>query len=129
MNQHCSAMKNVITAILRKRGVLDRFQASSRFHLRIEKEGFLPLVIKRQHERITVTHYREGNGDPIADPDMEFKLTSDGRWYPVALQLWNGYYLRARWVEGGHEFLDLNQVRAQLSFARMWARNLREQGW
>lgn len=47
----------------------------------------------------------------------------------VALQLWNGSYCRARWTEEGREYVNPKQIREQLSFARMWARNLRDQGW
>lgn len=129
MKLHSSEMKNAITAILRKHGQLERFLGSEEFHYRIDKPNFLPLVIERHERQLTITHYRSENGDLIADPDMEFVLGADGEWYPVALQLWNGSYYRARWSEDGKEFVNPKQIREQVSFARMWARNLREQGW
>jgi len=126
MKLHCSEMKNAITAILHKHGQLESFLGSEEFHYRIEMPNFLPLVVERHKQQLTVTHYRNENGDLIADPDMEFQLGADSEWYPVALQLWNGSYYRARWSEDGKEFINPKQIREQVSFARMWARNLRE---
>ncbi|MER2511002.1 MAG: hypothetical protein ABTQ25_01030 [Nitrosomonas ureae] len=126
MKQHSSEMKNAITATLRKHSELERFLGSDELHYRIEKPNFLPLVVERQ---LTATHYRKENGALIADPDMEFLLGADGEWNPVALQLWNGSYYRARWSEDGKEFINPKQVREQVTFARMWARNLRGHGW
>jgi len=129
MKTHSSEMKNAITNILKKHKQLEKFQAAQEFHFRLEKENFLPLVIECHQNQVTVTHYREENGDLIADPDMEFLIGPDKEWYPVALQLWNGSYYRARWTEDGREYVNPKQIREQLSFARMWANNLRDQGW
>lgn len=130
MKPFSSNMKAVITNILTKHGQIAKFKEGDEFHFRIERECYLPLVIERHECKVTVTHYREENGDLIADPDMEFVIGADGEWYPVALQLWNGSYFRARWTEeDGKEYVNPRQVIEQLSFARMWASNLKAQGW
>ena len=129
MKQHSKEMKKVITDILTRHNQLEIFLADNEFHYRIERPNYLPLVIERQDKRITVTHYRKENGDLIADPDQEFLLAPDNEWYPVALQLWDGSYYRARWSEDGKDYINPKQIREQVSFARMWARNLREQRW
>ena len=129
MKPFSSNMKAIITKILTKHGQITKFSESDEFHYRIEREHYLPLVIERHSNKVIVTHYREENGDLIPDPDMEFMIGADGEWYPVALQLWNGSYYRARWTEGGKEYINPRQIREQLSFARMWASNLKAQGW
>ncbi len=122
-------MKSVITRILKKHKQLEKFNTQADFHLRIEMENFLPLVIEKHQQQITITHYRNENGDLIADPDMEFLAGPDTEWYPVALQIWNGSYHRARFSENGKDYVNLRQVREQLSLAKMWAKNLKDQGW
>ena len=129
MKQHSSEMKKAVTEILRGHNQLEKFLADDEFHYRIERESYLPLVIERHGQQVTVTHYAEQNSDLIADPDMEFLIGADGAWYPVALQMWNGSYYRARWSEDGKEFVNPTQVREQVSFARMWGKNLLDQGF
>lgn len=129
MKTFSSQMKSTITKILSKHHQLEKFNSSYDFHLRLEMENFLPLVIEKHGKQITVTHYRDENGDLITDPDMEFLVGADNEWHPVALQLWNGSYHRARWSENGKEYINPKQLREQLSFAKMWANNLKAQGW
>src|SRR5665213_1874744 len=110
MKQFSSEMKSAITKILTLHSQLEVFEGGDEFHLRLEKENFLPLVIERHGHQVTVTHYQSVNGDLVADPDMEFLIGADGEWYPVALQLWNGSYFRARSTdENGHLLVDQKQ--------------------
>ncbi len=48
--------------------------------------------------------------------------------HQVALQMWNGSYHRVRFSENGKDYVNLRQVREQLSFAKMWAGNLKDRG-
>ncbi len=129
MKTFSKEMKSAITRILKKHEQLEKFNTQDDFHLRLEMENFLPLVIEKHNQQITITHYRTENGELIADPDMEFLVGPGAEWYPVALQIWNGSYYRARWSENGKDYVNLRQVREQLSFAKMWAKNLKDQGW
>lgn len=129
MKPYSTEMKTVITQLLKKHKKLEDFQTKDNFHLRLEKDDYMPLVIERHKSSVTITHYYQQNGDLIADPDMEFQIANDKEWHPVALQLWNGAYYRARWSENGKEYINPKQIKEQLSFARMWAKNIKAQGW
>lgn len=129
MKAQSSTMKKTILKILEKRNQLDKFLNSKEFHLRIENGSYMPLVIERHGQHVTVTHYYSQNGDQIADPDLEMLIGADGEWYPVGLQLCTGHYSRARWVEDGKEFINLRINQEIKSFSTMWARNLVVQGW
>lgn len=129
MKTQTSTMKKTILKILEKRNQLEHFLNSQDFHLRIENSSYMPLVIERHGQHVTVTHYCEQNGDQIPDPDLEMLIGADGEWYPVGLQLCAGHYSRARWQENGKEFINLRINREIKSFSSMWARNLKAQGW
>ncbi len=80
MKTFSKEMKSAITRILKKHEQLEKFNTQDGFHLRLEQENFLPLVIKKHNKQITITHYRSKNGDLIADPDMEFLVGPDANW-------------------------------------------------
>jgi len=124
----CSAMKQVIEKIVEARDMLTQFRSGD-FHLRIENLPYQPLAIQRNGNSVCVTHYFVQNGDLIPDPDMEFLIGADGNWYPVAIQYSNGAYFRARWSDDGKQYVDRRQVMSQTSFANMWARNIKAQGF
>ena len=122
-------MKQVIHNILEKREKLLGFQNGDEFHLRIENEPFMPLVIERHADRVSVTHYYSQNGDLIPDPDVEFMILGD-KWLPVGMQDFFGY---SRALLQDHE-TDKIQVYPQkysaiLSFTNIWARNIKAQGF
>lgn len=129
MKTQSSTMKKTILKILEKRNQLEKFLNSMEFHLRIENPGYMPLVIERHGQHVTVTHYYNQNGDQIADPDLKMLIGADGDWYPVGLQLCTGHYSRARWTENGRELTNLRINQEVKSFSTMWARNLAAQGW
>lgn len=124
----CAAMKQVIEKIVEARDMLTKFH-SGEFYLRIENSPYLPLSIQRNGSSVCVTHYFEQNGDLVPDPDMEFVIGTDENWYPVAIQHSNGAYFRARWSEGGRDFIDRLQIQSQTKYAAMWARNIQSQGF
>jgi len=61
MKQYSSEMKKVVLNILKSHDQLEKFLSSEEFHYRIERPSFLPLVIERQSERVTVTHLKKIN--------------------------------------------------------------------
>lgn len=129
MKGNCEAFKKQIESILERHGLLTNFRSGDGFHHRFESKGFMPLVVERHGDRVMVTHYFEQNGDLIPDPDMEMLIATDGEWYPVAIQFATGHYLRARTWDGDRELVDLRQVREQVDFSRIWAANLKCQGF
>lgn len=63
-------MKHVIEKILQRHGLLEVFKASQDFHLKVENSPWMPLVIERHGDEISVAHYGEMNGDSIRDPEL-----------------------------------------------------------
>jgi hypothetical protein len=111
-------MQQIVEAIAQKHG-LDLTKAGA--HLRLEMTCFQPLVIEALgFGRISVTHYSRQNGDAIADPDVEFKVTPEG-WQPIAMQSWYGGYSRPE--------SDTYEHRALVAFCELWAGNISAQGW
>ena len=123
----CSRMKLVVERILASHGLLEEFQQNPEFAVRIQNEPYLPLTIERHDSEITVTHYFKQNGDLIPDPDMAFELLNDGSWYPVAIQFATGHYRRAMEIRDGKRFVSPREVRDQICFSSMWAKNLEAQ--
>lgn len=48
------------------------------FHLRVENEPYLPLVIERHDDRLYFTHYREIESDLVLDGEMVFEVANTG---------------------------------------------------
>ena len=123
-NLSCSQFKSTIERILGAHGLLQEFESNPEFAVRIKNDPYLPLAIERHGSEVTVTHYVTQNGDMIPDPDMAFERMADGSWYPVAIQFATGAYRRAMEVRDGKRFINPREVRDQISFSRMWAKNL-----
>ncbi|WP_088894861.1 DUF6908 domain-containing protein [Leptolyngbya ohadii] len=46
------------------------------FHLRVENEPYLPLVIERHEDKLYLTHYRDYDGELVHDGEMVFQVQS-----------------------------------------------------
>ena len=122
-------MRLTIEKVLASHGLKEKFEASSEFYVKISSSGFMPLIIEKHETQIIVAHYYEQNGDLVPDPDMEFVCTVYG-WVPVAIQHSNGIYRRAsEFDESGRLLVKKTELKSQLNFAAMWARNLKAQGF
>jgi hypothetical protein len=124
-----SAMTASIERILCSHNLLTEFMASDDFAVRISKPPFMPLTIERHGNRISLTHCFSQNGDLVADPDMEFEIIADHIWSPVAIQFATGHYRRAIEIRDGKRFVNPREVREQIRFSGIWARNLIDQGY
>lgn len=94
--------------------------------LAIEHVGLGP----RGHPLVSVAHYFEANGDLVPDPDMTFEVTTAGDWLPVAIQHATGAYFEAAYRDDrGLVRVDPARERELRNFARLWSRNLLEQGY
>ena len=60
---------------------------------------------------------------------MEFEILSEHVWYPVAIQFAIGTFRRAMEIRDGKKFINPREVREQIKFSAMWARNLIDQGF
>ena len=122
-------MKKVILGIIEKNGKVDEFQKGDEFHLRIENEPYMPLVIERHSDRVMVTHYYNQNGDLIADPDVEFMILGD-KWFPAAMQDTFGHTeVLSHNSDTGLFEVATKKYSSVLSFTNMWARNIKAQGF
>jgi hypothetical protein len=102
-------------------------------YLRLDMLGFDRLSIERiAPHQISVAHYFEDeHGDLVADPELVF-LTSGEHWVPIAIGLkLSGWHKVALLNDAGDAIRTLRPKaqREAASFANMWAKNIREQGW
>jgi hypothetical protein len=112
--------------------------------LKIVAPGFMPLCIEyigtgpRNLPLVSVAHYGELNGDPMRDPDMVFEVMPvaegephAGRWLPVSYR--NDYvalFQEAVFVNAAGQVMEKPRLQRELTaFARMWDRNIKDQGF
>jgi DNA polymerase-1 len=72
------AEKNV-AKLLHEAGLASLVLSGEDFHLRIENEPYIPLVIERHGNQLYLTHYLEQNGDTFIDSEMVFGIHPGGR--------------------------------------------------
>ncbi len=134
-------MKHVIRAILYWNGLSEAFDTAYDFHLRVQNHPWLPLVVERHGDEVSVTHYVEQNGDQLRDPELVFSRAewasvtggAFGAWVPKSTEPGGlgcatptGEIVR-REGEPARLAYSPRRMKAALSFAAMWARNLRAQ--
>lgn len=122
-------MQQVITRIAFQYGVnLNETGA----HIRLEQEGFMPLVIENIGPNlISVAHYFASEGDMITDPEVVF-FTGYEEWVPISVQhSFGGVQIVAEVDEEARAITRLApKAQADVAaFCRMWARNVKAQGW
>jgi hypothetical protein len=124
------SMQIVITNIAFKHG-LDLAQPGG--HLKLIMPNMLPLVIETLcGERVSVAHYGEQNGDAIRDPEVVFFCSSKWtEWFAVEItQDPVGKFRKvADNYPTGEWQVDVPAQADLTSFVRVWAKNIREQGW
>ena len=124
-----TTMKLAVENILKNFNIFEEFFNSAKLAVKIKSEGYLPLTIEKQGNRIAVTHYFEQNGDLVPNPDMEFVDLGSRGWLPVAIQHSNGIYVRAAFLEEGEWKCYPKRLKDLESFSKLWARNLLSQGF
>ncbi len=120
-------MKKLINEIIGQHGLTEVFQKKTEVHLKLESSTFMPLVIERVGDTVSVAHYGELNGDAMRDPEVVFRLKD---WKPANIQQdYLGSYREVFVEMGGVEHYYPRLLRELESFAKTWAKNLREQGF
>lgn len=110
------------------------------FHIRIENEPWMILVIEDTQERgpnglpaISVAHYGEQNGDLMRDPEMIFEAEESGEEMNLIPFYWRNDYVGVEqysaYIEDGKSLLNAKLKREHIAFARTWDANLRAQGF
>ena len=138
-----TSMRKVIRHLLYFNGMAEAFDNSDDFHLRVQNPPFLPLVIERHGDEVSITHYVEQNGDLLRDPEQVFSLKE---WEQFSHGMFRGWvpkstepggsgrvYPTGKIVREGDDMPKLyyypRQMKSALHFATLWAKNLREQGF
>ncbi|MBW4653793.1 MAG: strawberry notch C-terminal domain-containing protein [Kaiparowitsia implicata GSE-PSE-MK54-09C] len=104
-----------ILRFLRNAGIEQEVMTSQDFHLRIENEPFIPLVIERQRDELYLTHYLTQNGDMFIDSEMVFRVRDEGHieFKETAVQR----------LRGGESRLP------DRAFAQVFSKNIVQQGF
>ena len=114
--------------------LISRIQATAK----IENQPYLALTVEnigpgpRGLPALSICHYGEQNGDLMRDPEMCFEMQiEDGK-----VTAFHPYYYRNDYVGMEQEVMDVNTghtnqriLREQTEFAKVWSRNLEEQGF
>ncbi len=120
--------------------IIDLFGGISKLEpLKIEVSGYMPLCIEpvgvsldcgpNGGAMVSVAHYYEQNGDLMRDPEMVFEVSGDV-WTPLSFTQDNvGLYQEAVRVDEGRVLVNPKRLRDLKSFARMWDKNLKDQGF
>jgi hypothetical protein len=123
-----------VASIINTFGGMEALAGSS---LRVENGGYMPLVIEsvgvgpRGLPLVSVAHYFEQNGDLMSDPEMTFEVDQAGTFYPISItQHPLGIYREAVFQdEQGRVLIKLGAKRDLEYFARIWDRNIKDQGF
>jgi len=120
------SMQATIENILKHNKLLEAFQVSEDFHVRIENEPYMRLVIERHEDEISIAHYFEQNGDAMRDPEITFRFPD---WTPTTItQDPVGRYSEVFFLtENGVQKYRPRLLRELRSFASMWSKNLNNQ--
>ncbi|MGG6242814.1 strawberry notch C-terminal domain-containing protein [Nodosilinea sp. AN01ver1] len=104
-----------ILRFLRNAGIEQEIMTSQEFHLRIENEPFIPLVVERQGDELYLTHYLLQNGDMFIDSEMVFRVRGEGHieFKETAVQS----------LQGGESRLP------DRTFAQIFSKNIVQQGF
>ena len=121
-----NTFQHTIEGLLKEHNLLDAFNTQEHFHVRFEQPSYMPLVIERHNDMISVAHYFEQNGDLIQDPEVELHHPS---WVPTAItQAFLGR--REKFVKRhGTTMVDTHFHQEVSSFLVTWGKNIRAQGW
>ena len=109
--------------------------------VRITVPGFMPLTVEELFHgengsrHISLAHYGEQNGDAMRDPEIVFKLHAIGdKLWAEPVYFRNDYAGLEQFVyrsdsESGKTYIRTDLKRELKSFARLWFRNIRAQGF
>ena len=98
------------------------------YYLKLSMPSYDDLVIEKEGEQILVGHYyHHPSGDLISDPVLAFDYNG-GYWYPVRVEQILGE-VTCSYIEDGKRMIYPDKIKEFKSFQRMFARNIKGQGW
>ncbi len=116
-------IQTITEKILLKHGV----DTTKDFYLKLSMPPYMDLVMERNGSIILVGHYHIQEGDIISDPVLALE-NINGFWHPVRIEQWCGDTICSFW-EDGKLMIYPNRIKEFRSFQRMFAKNIKEQGW
>jgi hypothetical protein len=114
--EHKGIAAQTVAVLLHEGGLAERILESDVFHLRVENEPSMPLVIERHNDQLYLTHYQTQNDEMLLDAEMVFQVSADGKLTLTATATHDP-------IQGGEQ-RSLSE-----SFARAFAENLLRQGF
>lgn len=122
-----------VQAIIDKRGGIEALKDK---YIKVYNDPYMKLVIELlgqgpyETDIVSVAHYYTQNGDAMRDPEIVF-LVKDNDWLPVSYRNDSlGAYRQAMTFENGQaRTVKPLEMRELMSFAKMWNRNIRLQGY
>jgi hypothetical protein len=105
-------------------------------HIKIPNDPYMPLTIEYlgkgpyNGDLLAISHTYVQNGDLMRDPEIVFLVTDLG-WTPISFRNDSvGVYQESLIIEYGEiRYVRHKLVRELRSFARLWDRNIRSQGY
>jgi len=122
MSKNRMEIQTIVEKILAKHNI----NPSQDFYLKLTMPAYMDLVLERNGDIILVGHYREENGDLISDPVLA--MEGGEIWSPIRIELWCGDTICA-FYEDEKRMIYPERIKEFRVFQRMFARNIREQGW
>ena len=131
-------MQVKVETILKAHGLLAAWQDGKISSVKLTRPNYMPLVVEKVttygpsgvHAAVSIAHYFEQNGDLMRDPEAVFFLADDGTWHTSELTQDPVGAYRCKWFERkGVTYVDRNFDRQVEPLMRMWAANLKAQGW
>jgi hypothetical protein len=118
-------IQNIVEKILQKHKI---DPSAYTYFLKLRMPSYDDLVIEKEGEQVLVGHYyHHPSGDLISDPVLAFDYNG-GYWYPVRIEQTLGDTV-CSFIENGKRMIYPDRIKEFKSFQRMFARNIREQGW
>lgn len=92
-------------------------------YFEVKREGYMPLHIERlPNHQLAISHVFTQNGDLMRDPEVVFDILEDGQLEAKTIE-------HPPMVLGGRELVGPVPIKKTDSFLKMWADNLKAQGF
>lgn len=125
LNEFATELQLAVEHILRSHQILSCFETAGLFGVRIEREGDLPLSIRRDGKNITVGRFFWRDGGECADPAVQLEVGKNGLWYPIHVEFADDF---RSCIDGPHS-LDFEERQKQVRFCARWSADLMSQSY
>lgn len=125
LNKSRLEIQNIIEKILRKH---DIDPSDESYYLKLSMPSYDDLVIEKEREQVLIGHYyHHPSGDLISDPVLCFDY-NEGYWFPMRIEQALGDTM-CSFLRNGKRMIYPQRIREFREFQRMFAKNIKEQGW